>query len=188
MRGVNKLAAAVRVTLGPKGRNVRSRRMRPMRRTLPLGRRARAMALGARPFRSAAALPAVLLVLAGCAEPAGILTPRAAPAPIRRPGEANRPPVADAGPDQRAREGDNVILNGAGSTDPDGTIVSFRWTPRINDEVTLVLEDAETATPSFVVPDLEEDTTFVFDLVVVDDQGASSSDAAEVFVTTYDDM
>ena len=38
------------------------------------------------------------------------------------------------------------------------------------------------------MPELEEDTTFVFDLVVVDDRGASSSDAAEVFVTTYDDL
>lgn len=52
----------------------------------------------------------------------------------------------------------------------------------------MVLENPETATPSFTVPELEEDTTFVFDLVVVDDQGASSADAAEVFVTTYDDM
>ena len=138
-----------------------------------------------RPVR--AALPAVLLVLAGCAEPASVPAP-AARAPVQRPVEANRPPVADAGPDQRAREGDNVVLNGTGSTDPDGTIVSFRWTPRRNDEVTIVLENAETLTPSFVVPDLEEDTTFVFDLVVVDDQGASSSDATQVYVTTYDDL
>ena len=134
-----------------------------------------------------AALPAVLLVLAGCAEPASVPAP-APRAPVQRPVEANRPPVADAGPDQRAREGDNVVLNGTGSTDPDGTIVSFRWTPRRNDEVTIVLENAETLTPSFVVPDLEEDTTFVFDLVVVDDQGASSSDATQVYVTTYDDL
>lgn len=52
----------------------------------------------------------------------------------------------------------------------------------------MVLQDAGTPTPSFVVPDLEEDTTFVFDLVVVDDEGASSSDATQVYVTTYDDM
>ncbi|MYB33279.1 MAG: hypothetical protein F4Y20_12425 [Acidobacteria bacterium] len=66
--------------------------------------------------------------------------------------------------------------------------MSFRWTPRVDNEVLVVLENAETATPSFTVPELEEDTTFVFDLVVVDDQGASSADAAEVFVTTYDDL
>ena len=137
--------------------------------------------------RPGAALLGVLLVLSGCAEPAGVPTPPA-PAPSRRPVEANRPPIADAGPTQRAREGDNVVLNGTGSTDPDGTIVSYRWTPRIDNEVKVMLEDSETATPSFTVPELEEDTTFVFDLVVVDDQGASSADAAEVFVTTYDDL
>lgn len=108
--------------------------------------------------------------------------------PSQTAAETNRRPIADAGPPQRAREGDNVVLNGTGSRDPDGTIVSYRWTPRVDNEVTVTLENAETATPSFTVPELEEDTTFVFDLVVVDDRGASSADAAEVFVTTYDDM
>ena len=135
-----------------------------------------------------AGLLAGVLVVSGCAEPAAVLTPAPVPAPSQRPALTNLPPVADAGPDQRAREGDIVVLNAAGSTDPDGTIVRYRWTPRINTEVAVVLDDAETSTPSFVVPDLEEDTTFVFDLVVVDDQGASSSDAAQVYVTTYDDM
>ena len=138
--------------------------------------------------RLGAALLAALVVLAGCAEPAGVSTlpPPAAPNP--GPGRTNQRPIADAGPTQRAREGDYVVLNGAGSRDPDGTIVSYRWTPRIDNEVKVILEDSETATPSFTVPELEEDTTFVFDLVVVDDQGASSADAAEVFVTTYDDL
>ena len=135
-----------------------------------------------------AVLAWALLCLAGCGEDAGV--PRLGPpaAPNRAPAETNRPPIADAGPTQRAREGDYVVLNGAGSTDPDGTIVSFRWTPRLDNEVMVILEDSETAPPGFTVPELEEDTTFVFDLVVVDDQGASSSDAAEVFVTIYDDL
>jgi len=136
---------------------------------------------------SCAALAAGLLGLPGCGEDAGV--PRLSPAPAApNPAETNRRPIADAGPTQRAREGDFVVLDGTGSTDPDGTIVSFRWTPRVDNEVLIILENAETATPSFTVPELEEDTTFVFDLVVVDDRGASSSDAAEVFVTTYDDM
>lgn len=138
-------------------------------------------------MRSGTALLIALLVLSGCAQPASTPTPPA-PAPSRRPVEANRPPIADAGPTQRAREGDYVVLNGAGSRDPDGTIVSYRWTPRVDNEVIVILDNAETATPSFTVPELEEDTTFVFDLVVVDDQGASSADAAEVFVSTYDDL
>ncbi|MDE0396146.1 MAG: PKD domain-containing protein [Gammaproteobacteria bacterium] len=136
---------------------------------------------------SCAALAAGLLCLPGCGGDAGL--PRVAPVvPSQAPAQTNRRPIADAGPPQRAREGDNVVLNGTGSRDPDGTIVSYRWTPRVDNEVTVILENAETATPSFTVPELEEDTTFVFDLVVVDDRGDSSADAAEVFVTTYDDM
>ena len=138
---------------------------------------------------SRVAIASVLLCLPGCGDDAGV--PRLAPlpaAPNPAPAATNQRPIADAGPTQRAREGDTVVLNGAGSRDPDGTIVSYRWTPRVENAVTVVLQNPETATPSFTVPDLEEDTTFVFDLVVTDDRGASSSDAAEVFVTTYDDM
>jgi hypothetical protein len=43
------------------------------------------------------------------------------------------PPVANAGVDQTVVDGDNsgierVVLNGTGSLDPDGTIVSYEWT------------------------------------------------------------
>src|SRR5205807_1999763 len=39
---------------------------------------------------------------------------------------ANRPPVANAGPDQSGILGSAVMLRGSGS-DPDGTITSYRW-------------------------------------------------------------
>ncbi len=39
----------------------------------------------------------------------------------------NQPPVASAGPDLTITEGQTIILNGSGSTDPDGTILTFRW-------------------------------------------------------------
>lgn len=39
----------------------------------------------------------------------------------------NQPPVADAGPDYEVNEGDVVELNGTGSYDPDGAIVSYEW-------------------------------------------------------------
>src|SRR5207249_4827477 len=39
---------------------------------------------------------------------------------------ANRPPVANAGPDQTASAGSAVTFNGSGS-DPDGTVGSYGW-------------------------------------------------------------
>jgi serine protease len=41
--------------------------------------------------------------------------------------EVNDPPVANAGPDQSVLVGDTVSFNGSGSSDPDGTIVSYKW-------------------------------------------------------------
>jgi hypothetical protein len=40
---------------------------------------------------------------------------------------ANRPPVANAGPDQTVPLGAVVTLNGGASTDPDGDALRFRW-------------------------------------------------------------
>ncbi len=41
---------------------------------------------------------------------------------------ANDPPVADAGLDQSAAVNDTVTLDGSGSTEPEGTKISFAWT------------------------------------------------------------
>ena len=41
---------------------------------------------------------------------------------------ANRPPVANAGPDQSAGPGTAITFNGTGSSDPDGSIASYGWT------------------------------------------------------------
>jgi uncharacterized protein YjiK len=58
----------------------------------------------------------------------------AAAAEIGSPGSAflNRPPLADAGPDRTVEAtgpgGASVVLDGAGSTDPDGESLSYTWT------------------------------------------------------------
>lgn len=36
-------------------------------------------------------------------------------------------PIADAGPDQEVKEGDQVTLTGTNSFDSDGEIVSYTW-------------------------------------------------------------
>lgn len=46
--------------------------------------------------------------------------------PITPPG-LNIVPIADAGGDQTVKRGETVILDGSGSTDPDGEIIAYKW-------------------------------------------------------------
>ncbi|MDY0402388.1 DUF6701 domain-containing protein [Sulfurovum sp.] len=55
-------------------------------------------------------VPGILGLLAHCAE-----------------GVANTPPTAEAGPDQSVVQGISVTLDGSGSSDSDGSIVSYSW-------------------------------------------------------------
>ena len=77
--------------------------------------------------------------------------------------EENQPPVADAGPDKLACPNDNVTLNGSGSYDPDGTIVSYDWDPTNSG-----------ANPT-IRASSNEGETLVYELTVTDDDGAVSS-------------
>jgi len=85
---------------------------------------------------------------------------------------ANVPPVADAGADQTITEGDTVTLNGSGSNDPDGTIVSYEWK-----EGSTVLSTAV----SFSKSDFSVGTHTIT-LTVTDNDGASASDSVTVTV------
>jgi glycerophosphoryl diester phosphodiesterase len=92
----------------------------------------------------------------------------------------NTPPVADAGADQSVAEGAAVELDGGASSDPDGTIASYRWTQLSGPPVTL--SGADTATPGFTAPPVAGDADLVFRLTVTDNGGASDSDELQVTV------
>ena len=49
------------------------------------------------------------------------------PPPYYPPSPTNRPPVAEAGPNQTVYVGDMTHFSGVGSYDPDGTIVYYKW-------------------------------------------------------------
>ena len=91
----------------------------------------------------------------------------------------NATPVADAGADQWARTGSAVFLNGVGSSDPDGDLLTYAWTQVGG--TTVALSDDAVANPTFIAPDHE--TTLVFELVVND--GTVDSAADQVAVAVY---
>jgi PKD repeat protein len=87
---------------------------------------------------------------------------------------SNRPPVANAGPDQNATVGSSVNLNGSGSSDPDGSIASYAWN----------FGDGATASGVSVSHAYSAAGTYTATLTVSDNNGAVASDQAVITVTT----
>ena len=77
--------------------------------------------------------------------------------------------------------GASVTLDGSGSSDSDGTIVSYSWTQTGGDSVTL--NNASSSSPSFTAPSTDTAQTLTFTLTVMDDDSASGTDTVDVLVS-----
>jgi hypothetical protein len=103
---------------------------------------------------------------------------------------ANTKPVANAGSDIQAVSGEEVILDGTNSHDPDptGKIISYFWSANYDGDneddgsENRYLQDSKQPVARFSVPLVQEDTTFEFTLTVIDDEGAEDKDKTEVKV------
>lgn len=96
----------------------------------------------------------------------------------------NLSPVADAGPDRRVDEGDDIQFNGTASYDPDGNVTSYEWdfdadTDSDGDGNPSNDIDAVGPAPTHTYGD---DGIFVVTLTVRDDYGADDSDIMNVTV------
>jgi hypothetical protein len=89
-------------------------------------------------------------------------------------------PNASAGVDQNAKPGDSVLLDGTGSSDSLGTIVSYAWSQTAGTPVALI--DGDKARASFTAPALEGGDTLTFRLTITDDQQHTYSDECVVTV------
>jgi len=99
---------------------------------------------------------------------------------------SNEPPTANAGPDQTAGEGVVVILDGSGSTDPDGGIAQYEWKQIYGPIV--VLTNANTMQASFTTPDVgPSGAALIFELTVTDNGGLKSTAMCIVDVTWMND-
>ena len=94
----------------------------------------------------------------------------------------NRPPVAEAGPDQTVQEGSPVILDGSASYDPDVEPLTYTWLQVFGTPVSLV--HPNTSTPSFTAPSVGASGGQVdFELIVTDARGLNHSDYISVVIS-----
>ena len=93
---------------------------------------------------------------------------------------ANNPPIADAGPDQNVDAGELVTLDGSGSSDSDGTIISYGWEVLAGNPGPL--SNANTAMPSFTAPSTSQPQTITFRLRVTDNNDAYVTDNVDITV------
>lgn len=89
-------------------------------------------------------------------------------------------PIASAGPDQSADEGDTVSLDGSNSTHPDNAPLTFAWTQLAGPAV--ILSDVTSQMPSFSAPAVAANETVTFELIVSDGQEFSEPDTVNVTI------
>jgi hypothetical protein len=91
-------------------------------------------------------------------------------------------PTAEVARNMTVFEGDQVIIDGSGSSDPDGSVVSYEWKQISGPSVQLTDRYAQSL--EFTAPDLEaKSEILVFELLVKDDNGFK--DTAQVNVKIY---
>ena len=91
---------------------------------------------------------------------------------------ANTRPHADPGGPYTARPNEQLVLDGSGSTDPDGGIVDYRW-DFTNDGI----YDTEWITNPTITHRYEGVSTYVVRLEVRDDEGATDTGATTVTIS-----
>ncbi len=92
----------------------------------------------------------------------------------------NSPPIADAGNNATVVEGTLVNLSGAGSSDPEGSPLTYSWTLTRPGGSAAVLSDPGSVTPSFTA---DVPGTYVATLVVNDGTDDSAPDSVTITAT-----
>ncbi|WP_194868033.1 leucine-rich repeat domain-containing protein [Pseudoalteromonas sp. PPB1] len=68
----------------------------------------------------------------------------------------------------------------ASASDSDGKVASYAWSH--SSSLSLTEADTDTAMPTYTVPDIQEDTTITFTVMVTDDQGATQQSSQSVLI------
>ena len=92
----------------------------------------------------------------------------------------NEPPIAKAGTDRSISENTQVMLDGSGSSDPNGDTLTYSWTH--NSALAIAITGSDSLSASFTAPNVATDTTFTVTLTV-NDGTVDVSDALQVNIT-----
>lgn len=96
-------------------------------------------------------------------------------------GDNNTAPIADAGLDQTATQGELVTLDGSNSSDPDDGITSYLWEPVEGTSISLT--NSTSVNPTFIAPNVDHEAeVLTFRLTVTDKSGAKDTDLCNVTV------
>ena len=99
---------------------------------------------------------------------------------------ANLAPTADAGPDRVGLVNDLIVLDGSGSSDPEGITLNYAWSlDNVPAGSNATLANGNGATPN-LIPDRAG--LYGVSLVVSDNLGPSDPDTAEITVLTRSDF
>ncbi len=93
--------------------------------------------------------------------------------------------VADAGPDQRPRAGEEVVLDGGGSYSISGDELSYTWIQTAGPEVTL--SNPQGAVAGFTMPDMEGVGEPLFFELIVSDGDNAAGDVVRVLLLSDTD-
>ncbi len=93
--------------------------------------------------------------------------------------QPNRAPTADAGADQTVVQGDQVTLDGSGSSDPDGDNLTYSWSLSGPSGSSATLSDPSVVDPTFTP---QTTGTFTATLTVDDGNGMTAMDTVEITV------
>jgi hypothetical protein len=85
-------------------------------------------------------------------------------------------PIAKATADQEVKGRETVFLYGAGSSDPDGKVLYYRWEQIGGTHVNI--DSPDISNPTFIAPVLTHDETLSFKLTVTDNTGLDSIPAS----------
>lgn len=98
----------------------------------------------------------------------------------------NMSPTSAAGSDQTVAEGDQVVLDGSNSVDPDDGIAGFQWHQIAGPGV--ALSGSTSASPTFTAPDVEtQGVSLTFELTVTDTGGLQDTDTCVITVKLVND-